>query len=129
MSSLIVALVILVFGSLCTSQIITPCPKECTCEKQFFPESQGVGARVNCSSRRQKKFPWPLPFATTTLQLSFHKFKSCTNKDYGDYTRWNYCDKGVAPEQQDCQTGWVAIQQDVLPEGITSRRKQDQENP
>lgn len=73
MSSLIVAFVILVFGSLCTSQIITPCPKECTCEKQFFPESQGVGARVNCSSRRLKKFPWPLPFATTTLLLQDNK--------------------------------------------------------
>ena len=67
MNPLLASFTVLVFCSMCAGQILMPCPKECICEQQFFPESQGVGARVNCSSRRLKKFPWPLPLVTTTL--------------------------------------------------------------
>ncbi|CAH3019966.1 unnamed protein product, partial [Porites evermanni] len=67
---LVIALFALILlCALSASQILTPCPDQCVCEEQFFEESRGVGAKVNCSGRRLKKFPWPLPQLTTTLLL------------------------------------------------------------
>lgn len=69
MNSLIIVFVVVVFGGIGLSQVITSCPKQCFCEEQFFPETQGYGVKVNCSGRRLKKFPRPLPHVTTTLLL------------------------------------------------------------
>ena len=67
MNSLIIVFVVVVFCGIGLSQVITSCPKQCFCEEQFFPETQGYGVEVNCSGRRLKKFPRPLPHVTTTL--------------------------------------------------------------
>lgn len=65
--SLTTVFVVMLFCAVSFGQIITPCPKECVCEEQYFSESQGVGAKVNCSGKKLKRFPWPLPQVTTTL--------------------------------------------------------------
>jgi len=67
MKSLAILFVFILFCAVSWSQITTPCPKECVCEEQYFSESQGVGAKVNCSGKKLKRFPWPLPQVTTTL--------------------------------------------------------------
>lgn len=67
MKSLLVVFVVMLLCAMSLSQIVTPCPKRCVCDEQYFPESRGVGARVNCSGRRLKKFPRPLPRVITTL--------------------------------------------------------------
>jgi len=67
MKSLATVFVVMLFGAVSLSQITSPCPKECVCEEQYFSESQGVGAKVNCSGKKLKRFPWPLPQVTTTL--------------------------------------------------------------
>ena len=67
MKSLTIVFVVMLFCAVSSSQIITPCPKECVCEEQYFAESKGVGAKVNCSGKKLKRFPWPLPQVTTTL--------------------------------------------------------------
>lgn len=69
MKLLIALFALILFCAWSASQILTPCPDQCVCEEQFFEESRGVGAKVNCSGRRLKKFPWPLPQLTTTLLL------------------------------------------------------------
>lgn len=77
MKSLTTVFVVMLFCScFCAvsfSEIITPCPKECACEEEYFSESQGVGAKVNCSGKKLKRFPWPLPQVTTTLLLQNNK--------------------------------------------------------
>lgn len=67
MKSLMIVFVVMLFCAVNSSQIITPCPKECVCEEQYFAELKGVGAKVNCSGKKLKRFPWPLPQLTTTL--------------------------------------------------------------
>ena len=57
MKSLAILFVFILFCAVSWSQITTPCPKECVCEEQYFSESQGVGAKVNCSGKKLKRFP------------------------------------------------------------------------
>lgn len=82
MNSFLTVFGVVLFCGISLNQAITPCPKQCVCEEQFFPETQGFGAKVNCSGRKLKKFPRPLPYVTTTLLLQNNRLSKLEGRHF-----------------------------------------------